>query len=359
MRPWQVAALLGALAALIAVVKYGVGTFPSWVYLYDIGRNWSDPSQAPLMTPPVDYLQSNFLLAWLAGALGFLSAATFFAFHLLFALVAIMVAFWMPVVRRQDSTTRLIFIAVVGGPIAALMVMWANGYDALTVIGLVIGSLSRRPWGAFAGWFLAVLNHPIVGLLGLAAWAVVVILQPSAVARWWRLGVSAFAAGLGWFVNEAIMRSWGGYTTRAEWRELTGVGDFWDLLWPSMPSVVFGAVGVAWLFFLHPMAVRQWWIRLVIVELIVGSILLSGVSLDATRIAALVLLAPVLTAVVHLAQVLGAEKTSDMWTWWAVAGVIVPIPLVFTGEVLYAGWGSFGTLDSALLPPDGYDLIGQ
>ena len=358
-RPWQVAVLLGALAALIAVVKYGVGTFPSWIYLYDIGRNWSDPSQAQLMGPPADYLQPNFLLAWLAGLAGFLTSASYFTFHLLFAVIAVTVVFWMPVVRQYEPAARLMFIAVAGGPIAALMVMWANGYDALTVIGIVVGSLSRRPWWAFLGWLLSALNHPIVGLIGFAAWAAVVVVQPNAVVRWWRLGLGAVAAGLGWICNEAIMHSWGGYTTRAEWRELVGVGDFWDLLWPSMPVVVFGAVGVGWLVLLHPMARRQWWIRLVIVELVVGSIVLAGVSLDATRVAALVLLAPVLTALIHLSRELNEEVTSDMWKWWAIVAVIVPIPLVFTGEVLHTGWDSFGSLDTALLPPEGYELLGQ
>lgn len=359
LRTWQVAVLLGGMAAGIAVVKYGVSTFPSWVYLFDIGQYWTNPWQAPLMSPPADYLQPNFLLASLTGALGLLSPASFFGFHLLFALVAIMVAFWMPVVCQQDSATRLIFIAVVGGPIAALMMTWANGYDALTVIGVVIGSLSRNPWGVLAGWLLAAFNHPIVGLCGFVAWSIIVAVQPSAIARWWRLGVGAIAVGLGWFGNETIMRSWGGYTTRAEWRELVGVGSFWDLLWPAMPTVVFGAVGVAWLLFLHPAALRQWWIRLVIAELVVGAIVLSGVAVDATRVAALVLLAPVLTAVVHLSQVLGAEKASDMWRWWVVAAVIVPIPLVWNGEMLYSGWGSFVTLDSALLLPENFELVGQ
>ena len=85
LKTWQIAGLLGALAALVVVVKYGVGVFPSWVYLYDIDRNWQDPSLAPLMAPPADYLQPNFALAWIAGVLDLLSASSYFIFHLVVA----------------------------------------------------------------------------------------------------------------------------------------------------------------------------------------------------------------------------------------------------------------------------------
>lgn len=357
LKAWQIAALLGALAALVVVVKYGVSTFPSWVYLYDIGRNWRDPSLAPLMSPPADYLQPNFALAWIAGVLNLLSASSYFIFHLLIALVAVMLPFWMSGVRNQPAAARLVFILVAGGPVAAMLVMWANGYDALTVIGMTIGALARRPWIAALGWLLAAFNHPLIGALGFAAWAVIVLIRPNEVQRWWRIVLAAVTVGFGWWANERIMEMWGGYTSRSEWRELVGLGGFWDLLWPAMPLVLFGSVGVAWLILLHPRARQQWWIRVMIVQAIVVPIAISGLTLDSTRVSALVLYAPLLLVVTAVAKEFGEEVSGDMWRWWAVAAVIIPVPLVFSGELYHVGWTGFAELDSSLKPPDGYELL--
>jgi len=357
LKTWQIAGLLGALAALVVVVKYGVGTFPSWVYLYDIGRNWRDPSLAPLMSPPADYLQPNFALAWIAGVLDLLSASSYFIFHLFFALVAVMLPFWMTSVRNQPARGRLVFILIAGGPVAAMLVMWANGYDALTVIGMTIGALARRPWIAALGWLLASFNHPLIGALGFVAWAVIVFVRPNEVQRWWRIALGAAAVGLGWLANERIMQAWGGHTSRNEWRELQGLGDFWDLLWPAMPLVLFGSVGVAWLILMHPQARRQLWIRVMIVQAIVAPIVISGLTLDSTRVSALVLFAPLLLTVTAISADLGEEISGDMWRWWAIAAVIIPVPLIFSGKLYHLSWTGFAELDSTLQPPEGYELL--
>ena len=357
LKPWQISGLLGALAALVVVVKYGVGAFPSWAYLYDVGRNWQDPSIAPLMTPPADYLQPNFALAWIAGVLDLLSASSYFIFHLFFALLAVMLPFWMTDVRNQPTAARLVFILIAGGPVAAMLVMWANGYDALTVIGMTIGALAHRSWIAALGWLLAAFNHPHIGVLGFAAWALVVLVRPSQIQRWWRIALGAVAVGLGWVINERIMQAWGGYTSRSEWPELVGMGGFWDLLWPAMPFVLFGSVGLAWLIFLHPQARQRFWVRVVILEAIVAPIVISGITLDSTRVSALVLFAPLLLAVTTISKELEDEVGADMWRWWAIAAVIIPVPLVFSGELYHLGWSGFAELDSSLIPPSGYELL--
>ena len=38
LRPWQISLLLGLLAALVGLVKYGIGVFPSWIYMYDLSN---------------------------------------------------------------------------------------------------------------------------------------------------------------------------------------------------------------------------------------------------------------------------------------------------------------------------------
>jgi hypothetical protein len=309
------------------------------------------------MAPPADYLQPNFALAWIAGRLGFLSATSYFTFHLIVTVIAVMLPFWMPVVRRQTQSARLLFLVIAGGPVAGLLVVWSNGYDALTVIGISVGALARRPWFAAAGWLVAGFNHPLIGGLSFLAWASVVLFEGRTKERMWRVVAGAAAVSAGWWSNEQLMLSWGGYTSRAEWRELVGLGGFWDLLWPAMPLVLFGSVGVAWLIMLHPDSRNQWWIRLLIVEALVIPIVVSGLTLDSTRVAALILFAPVLFSVSRLGDHLAGPVTQGMWRWWVTAAVIVPIPLIFSGELYYLGWGAFEALDAALKPPEGYELV--
>ena len=357
LKTWQIAGLLGALAALVVIVKYGVSVFPSWVYLYDIALNWQDPSGAPTMVPPADYLQPNFSLAWIAGLFGFLTPSSFFVFHLLVTLVAVMLPFWMPRVRSQGRTARLVFILIVGSPVAAILVMWSNGYDALSVIGLTIGALAGRPWISALGWLLVSFNHPQIGFLGFVGWAVVVLVRPMEIQRWWRLGLGALAVGTGWLTNELLMQAWGGYTSRSEWPELVGMGGYWGNLWPAMPIVLFGSAGIVWLILLHPQVRNRLWAQVVMVQAIATPVIISGFTLDATRVSGLILFAPLLAAVTAVASELDDDSCASMWRWWAMAAVIIPVPLVFSGALYHVGWTGFAELDSSLIPPDWYEPL--
>lgn len=89
LRPWQISLLLGFLATLVGLVKYGIGVFPVWVYVHDLSVNWAYPSFSPLMVAPADYLQSNFVDEWLAGLFGFTPVVSHFTFHVVPAIFVI------------------------------------------------------------------------------------------------------------------------------------------------------------------------------------------------------------------------------------------------------------------------------
>ena len=148
LRPWQSSVLLGFLVAIVGLVKYGIGVFPSWIYMYDLSVNWSDPTLSSLMVAPADYLQSNFVAAWLAGALGFTTVVSHFAFHVVLAIFAIVLPFLMPVVRSSVARSRFMFIAIAGGATLPVLLLWVNGYDAVTLIGLGFAALCRNKYWA-------------------------------------------------------------------------------------------------------------------------------------------------------------------------------------------------------------------
>ena len=89
LRPWQISLLLGFLAALVGLVKYGIGVFPVWIYIHDLSVNWAYPSLSPLMVAPANYLQSNFVDEWLAELFGFTPVVSHFTFHVVLVIFVI------------------------------------------------------------------------------------------------------------------------------------------------------------------------------------------------------------------------------------------------------------------------------
>ena len=355
LRPWHISLLLGGLVAFIGVVKYGIGVFPSWIYMYDLSVNWSDPSASPILVPPADYLRSNFVAAWLAGALGFTTVTSHFVFHVLLAILAIILPFLMPSVRQSAPRARMMFIAMAGGAVLPVLLLWANGYDAVTVIGLGFAALCRNKYVAVSGWFIATLNHPSVGVVALLAWAVVTLwLHRSSIRA--GVGVIALATGgvvLGGLINSVLMQAWGGSTSRLDWFREQSFSDFASGFFLSMPLLFFSSLGVLWFVLLRPQVFRLGVVRVLIAEAVVLSLVLPWITLDTTRTVVLSLFAAILVVVPVVAD---HQLTWD-WRGMGVVAALVPVPVIWSGALLYGGWESFFNLDTALLPPDGYAVL--
>ena len=355
LRPWQSSLLLGLLVALIGLVKYGIGVFPSWIYMYDLSVNWSDPALSPLMVAPADYLQSNFVAAWVAGALGFTTVVSHFTFHVVIAIFAIVLPFLMPAVRSSVARSRLMFIAIAGGATLPVLLLWANGYDAVTLIGLGFAALCRNKYLAVLGWFIATLNHPSIGILALVLWAVV---------SWWsqrsvvRIAVAALGVALGGALNGYLMDAWGGSTSRLDWFSEQPFDEYVQGFFSSMPLLFFSSLGVLWFVLLRPRVVRLPLVRILIAEAVLLSLLLPWITLDTSRTVAIALFAAMLCVVVALPDLLEERDVDSAWRYTSLVAVIVPVPVIWTGALLYGGWESFFELDTALLPPEGYVVLG-
>lgn len=355
LRPWQISLLLGFLAALVGLVKYGIGVFPDWIYFYDLSANWSDPSQSPLMVPPADYLQSNFVAAWLAGLLGFTTVVSHFAFHVVLAIFAIVLPFFMPVVRASVTRSQLMFIAIAGGATLPVLLLWVNGYDAVTVIGLVFAALCRNKYLAGVGWFLATLNHPSVGIVALVAWALV---------SWWsnrsvlRVAVAGVGVFVGGWLNGFLMDAWGGSTSRLDWFMQRPFDEYVQGFFTSMPLLFFSSLGVLWFVLLRPRVFRLGIVRILITEAVLLSLLLPWITLDTSRTVALALFSAALCVVAALPELVDEDVVSSAWRNTGLVAAIVPVPVIWSGALLYGGWESFFRLDTALLPPEGYAVLG-
>ena len=355
LHPWQISLLLGLLAALVGLVKYGIGVFPSWIYMFELSVNWTDPSLSPLMVAPADYLKSNFVAAWIAGALGFTTFVSHFAFHVVLAIFAIVLPFFMPVVRESVGRSRLMFIAIAGGATLPVLLLWVNGYDAVTLIGLGFAALCRNKYLAGLGWFIATLNHPSVGIVALLAWAIV---------SWWsnrsvvRIVVAGVGVGLGGFLNGYLMDAWGGSTSRLDWFSERSFDEYVQGFFFSMPLLFCSSRGVLWFVLLRPRIVRLGLVRILIAEAVLPSLLLPWITLDTSRTVALALFAAMLCVVAALPDLLEEEVVMGAWRNTSLVAVIVPVPVIWSGALLYGGWESFLDLDTALLPPEGYLVPG-
>lgn len=353
LKPWQVSVLLGFLVALIGVVKYGVGAFPAWVYLFDLSVNWSDPSQALLLEPPADYLLSNFVAAWVAGALGLTTPGPHFAFFVILAVIAIVFPFLMPVIRQSVARSRLLFMAIAGGAILPVLLLWANGYDSVTVIGLSFAALCRNKYLAAIGWFVATLNHTSIGVVSVIAWGVVSLWAHRSPIRVALAGVAVLVAGV---LNGMLMDAWGGSTSRLDWFREQTLEDYIQGFFSSMPLVFLGSLGVLWFVLLRPRIFQLGVVKVLITEAIVLSLLLPWITFDTSRTVALSLLAAVLAVVVLLPDLVEDRVINSAWRNIGLVAAVMPMPVIWTGELLYGGWEGFFTIDDSLQFPDWYPV---
>ena len=353
-RPGLLAAGLAALAVLVVVAKNGIGVFPSWPFLLNLAENWQDPAAAPLLVPPADYLKANFVAAWLAGALGFVSPKGYVVFNVILTLFALLLPFAMPVVRRRVRTATLLFVAIVGGPIAVVLLTWVGGYDAISVIGLTIAALARHPIVGAVGWLLVGLNHPSLALLGFAVWVPIVVLTAERLVALRRVGFGLAGVLVGAIASTLIVNGWSGATNRWEWfitnEEAPGLGELVGVFFPAL----FGTVGVLWFVFLRPSFLRTWVVRVLVIEVVVLTVVLPFFVLDITRAIALVMLAAVFTWIGAAEGVHGSQAIRNVDRQLFLPAVIVPIPLVWEGAVVFGDPASTLTVFDGLQLPEWY-----
>jgi hypothetical protein len=341
---WTVSVALGLTLVVVALAKYGIGSFPNWVVLWDVANHWQDPLSARWVGPGVDYLLGNSLGAVLSGMTGAVRTREGYGlFHTALTLVAILLPFLMPSVRSNAERARLLFVLLAAGPVVGLLMVWIGGYDPMSVIGVTLVGLSRSPRVMMLGWFVFAFNHWTMALFAMAAWIPVVWFAREELERRDRLrmvamGIVGMLAG-----NAAIhiaLRVWGAGERRVGGWDMGYFDEaFFHQYLSSMGLIVASLYGLGWIV----LALLAWrrvpaaWVLLVVS--LVACLLVQFPARDATRDTALTML-PALLVVAVAATTAGRVVFSRRWWFWAAAvvAVLAPTVVVFGWQATWLGW---------------------
>ena len=154
------------------------------------------------------------------------------------------------------------------------------------------------------------------------------------------------------------MDACGGSTSRLGWFSQRPFDEYVQGFFSSMPLLFFSSLGVLWFVLLRPRFARLRLFRILIDEDVLLSLILPWITLDTSRTVALALFAAVLCVVAALPDLLEERDVASAWRNTSLVAVIVPVPVIWSGALLYGGWESFFELDTALLPPEGYAVLG-
>jgi hypothetical protein len=345
MRPLTVTALLALAAIFVTVLKTGIGIHPEWHRLWDGAIHWQDISASPLLAEGDASLRSNMVGSWISGALGFDSPRR----YLLLALVFSVVAIALPIIlaHRHDTTSRvkLAFIFVAGGSLAPIALTWIGGYDAISIIALTVAVMVRKQWICLLAWFVLALNHSPVAIFALIAWL------PIAWLTWkWdgvvRIITSATAVIVGSFAMREITNAWGGSTDRFALFQAIPFDAILHSYITMLPFTIFSVLGIGWVV-LADRNIRKSIIgKTLIIEALAISFLIPMVAIDASRIAGLIVIAPIFAWVAH-AQI-PDESAERIWRHTWLLAAIVPVCLVWQGALLHPGWNHLEIVQRAL-----------
>jgi len=336
---------LAAAALFVTVVKTGIGIHPEWHRLWDGTMHWQDISQSPLLAEGDASLRSNVVGSWLSGALGFSSAHRYLFFAFMLSAVAVVLPVLMAYRKDTTSRVKLAFIFVAGGSLAPIALTWIGGYDAISIIALTIAVMTRSVWISSLAWFILALNHSSVALFALIAWL------PIAWLIWNRSGIIRFIASIGAVAAGALAMhevtdAWGGSTDRFALFKALPFDAILHTYFTMLPITVFSVLGIGWVV-LADRNIRTSMIgRALMVEALAISLVISLIAIDASRIAGLIVIAPIFAWVSH-ANIASASAERIWRRTWLVA-VIVPVYLVWEGALLHPGWNHLEIVQRAL-----------
>jgi len=332
-----------ALALLIAgFARYGFGLHPEWVRFLDGAQNFPAIYESTLLTVGDRALLSNASLSWLAGLLDATTEPRFIAVGLIVTVVAVTCPFLLRMRSADTRFAQLAFLAIVGGPLLHVLLMWVGGYDAVLTIGLTVGALARNRFLVFSGWFVAALTHSAVTIPALMLWIVftVVVQKTDSPSPWgWKiLRTPVIAVASGWLMIRTLTDAWGGSTDRFALFQSIPYDGILQAYFLSFPLMVFSGLGAAWvLVFLSPLrqlVVTKWFIALSVF----ATLSLPLIAVDQTRIVALCMVPITMVWIDSTWPHLTQGDLTRLWKRFAWFGVLVPVPVVWMGTAYFTSW---------------------
>lgn len=325
--------MIGLLAVSAFALKYGLAPHPlTWQFL-ELARSWSDPGAAAGI-PSGTFILSSAWTAILAGALGLSSPGAYTTFSFTLTIAALLVAYAMPRVRRDTELPLLLTAVLAAGALPAVLLTWIGGYDALSVLALVVAVLSQRRVPSVAAWFVLGLNQLPLALVALFVWEVTRRAPEQTVrARIRDAGVSLSAVAAGGIVSWFAVRQWGGAISRLEWFQSFGWEALARLALSVWPYVLWSAWGVGWIL-LTVLWARGSTARRVTVVSVLMALLLPLLLFDQTRIVSQALLPAAIALVLARPEVPRRVLVAVI-----ASAIVLPTVVVQSDTVRLIGWG--------------------
>jgi len=342
--PLAFTTLLAVAALTVTVLKTGIGIHPEWHRFLDGAVHWQDISQSPLLAEGDASLRSNVVAAWMAGIFGFQSPHRYLVFSMLLAAISIVLPIAFAYRKEHTQRAKIAFIFVAGGSLAPIALTWIGGYDAISIIALTTAVMVRKQWIAVIAWFALAMNHAPIAIFAFIAWA------PIALIMWkWDATMRIVTAGVavvaGSFAMHAITHAWGGSTDRFALFKTIPFDTLWQCYITMLPLTVFSILGIGWIVLANRSVRNSTVGKALIIESLAISFLIPLIAIDSTRIAGMIVIAPIFTWIAHAH--LNKAATVRIWrnTW--LLAVIVPVFLVWQGAILHPGWGNLDVVQRA------------
>lgn len=335
-------ALTLAVVLLVAtMLRYGIGIYPNLDRMVDLAVNWRDPVSP---TWREDFWVSSPVSAWSAGVLGLTEPRWFLLFHAGLAVVALLLPFALPSVRRHPRRAQLVFVVMAAGPIGAVLFSWLGSYDAICAIAIVLAALSRSTLLRCLGWFILAFNHAALGLAALLLCIPLMLLASPGTQAWSRLRVPALATVsvlVGFAANTQLMRTWGAETSRLDFFTRVGFETYVHLALMAAPVIAFSALGVGWLVLTDSRVRCRRDGRVMLGVAITATVVIPLITLDQSRVLGLALLAPMLLWALAASDHYQPQMLKGLWRTWRIPAVLVPVVLVWYQGFVVPGWTWF------------------
>ena len=161
-----------------------------------------------------------------------------------------------------------------------------------------------------------------------------------------RIVTAGIAVIAGSFAMHTFTSSWGGSADRFALFRAIPFDAIWHCYITMLPLTVFSILGIGWIV-LADRSVRNSAIgKALIVESLAISFLIPLIAIDSTRIAGMIVIAPIYTWIAHAH--FNKPATQRIWRHTWLLAVIVPMFLVWQGTILHPGWGNTDVIQKAL-----------
>lgn len=321
---------LTGLAIVVNGLLFGVGAVPYFAYgveamgdpfnIKDVGGRNVEPGSP---------------LAWiLADVIGVDSFDAHIVMHFVVLTgvlcgCAYLVARWV-----SDLAGRLFVVAWFASPLANVNLTWLGKPDHFTILATVLIGVGP-PSAAAVGGALLGFNHFEQGVVIVAATLLVrLFIQRDRSKRWVAHLFAGFVAGrLVWmlYANAADYNASG----RLDWVRDDGLEPFMRVWRGDIPTLIFGALGVLWvpvLYMARQLDVPQ---RIAAVSAFVLATIPTLVTLDTTRVYAILTFPLVVGCVVWTDRNVERDALLRVLPWFLLAAVFVPRVMLWGSLVPY------------------------